>query len=144
MKRAAEQRGSSGAVPGGTETILIIDDEPAVVNVIKRIVEHLGYKTLAARDGREAVQIARTFEGEIHLAILDMMMPVMNGPEAFPLLREARPQMKIIIISAFGLDASSQSLLDAGASAFIPKPFRLAQLAGEIRGALDADKNLPS
>ena len=51
MKRATEQRGSAGAVPGGTETILIIDDEPAVVNVIKRIVEHLGYKTLAARDG---------------------------------------------------------------------------------------------
>lgn len=144
MKRATEQRGSAGAVPGGTETILIIDDEPAVVNVIKRIVEHLGYKTLAARDGREAVQIARTFEGEIHLAILDMMMPVMNGPEAFPLLREARPQMKIIIISAFGLDASSQSLLDAGASAFIPKPFRIAHLAGEIRRALDAGKNLPS
>ena len=144
MKRATEQRGSSDAVPGGTETILIVDDEPAVVNVIKRMVEPLGYRTLTAPNGREAVELARTFEGEIHLAILDMMMPVMNGVGAFPLLREARPEMRIIIISAFGLDASSQALLDAGASAFIPKPFRKAELAGEIRRALDADNNLPS
>lgn len=144
MKRATRQRGSSGALPGGTETILIVDDEPAVVNVIKRMIEPLGYTTLSAPNGREAVELAKTYEGEIHLAILDMTMPVMDGAKAFPLLREARPEMKIIVISAYGLDRSSQALLDAGASAFIPKPFRRAELAAGIRRALDADKNLPS
>ena len=135
---------SRGTPEGESETILIIDDEPLVLDVTQRMVEHLGYKTLTARNGAEAVEVARTFEGEIHLAMLDMWMPVMDGWEAYPLLKQARPQMKVLIVSGHGFDASIQALLDAGACAFMRKPFDLEHLGGEIRRALDADSNLPS
>ena len=134
----SRQEGWPVEPPRGTETILIVDDDPAVINVTRSIVERLGYTTLTAHNGRQAVEIVRTFDGDIHLVILDLMMPVMGGAEAFPLLVAARPGIKVLIISSWAPDATAQALLDAGAAAFIPKPFHVVTLAVEIRRALDA------
>jgi len=120
----------------GTETVLIIDDEKAVVDVTKRILERLGYSVLISRNGREAVEIAQEYAGEIHLALLDMGMPVMGGQEAFPLLLESRPNLKVIICSGYELEPSSQALLDAGAHSFLQKPFQVRTLGQQIRHAL--------
>jgi two-component system, cell cycle sensor histidine kinase and response regulator CckA len=124
--------------PKGTECILLIEDEELVVTVTRRILERQGYSVLTALNGAIAVDLVRSYEGEIHLAILDMGMPVMNGAEAFPLLREARPNLKILICSGYEKDSTLQNMLDNGACAFVRKPYRWQTLAQEIRRALDS------
>ena len=123
-------------VPRGTRTLLIIDDEQAVLDVTRRLVERLGHGALTAADGQHAVEIARTHEGDIDLAVLDIGMPLMDGAEVYPLLKKARPDMKVILSSGYELDAISQALLDAGADAFIQKPFRMKALGDTIREVL--------
>lgn len=126
-----------GTTPSGTETILIIDDKVMILNVVQNILEKFGYRVLLAHNGQEAVDIVQNFEGDIHLALLDMGMPILGGTEAFPLIKKARPQIKIIICSGFELDIAAQKLLDAGADSFIQKPFRMQKLTQEIRRILD-------
>jgi CheY-like chemotaxis protein len=121
----------------GDETILVIDDEESVLKVSKKMLERYGYKVITASDGKEAVDIARMFKDDIHVAILDMGMPIMGGTDAFYLIREARPNIKIIISSGYELDAYSKSLLDEGADAFIQKPFIMDTFLQEIRNILD-------
>ncbi len=125
--------------PGGTETILIVDDEPVVLGVTREILERLGYKVMTAQNGKEAVAIARLYDGKIHLTVLDLGMPVMSGQEVFPFLKEARPDMKVVISSGFSMDRVAQSLMDTGADAFVQKPFQLAAFAPKIREVLDAE-----
>ncbi len=125
------------SVPKGNETILIIDDEPMVLDITKEILENFAYKTLTANNGKEAIDISREFDGDIHLAILDMGMPIMDGSETFKLLKELRPEIKIIICSGYELDYAAQLLLDKGANTFIQKPFRLKNLVEEVRRVID-------
>lgn len=122
----------------GSETVLVIDDEPMVLTVTQQLLEHFGYDVICAKNGREAVDIAESHSGDIGVALLDMGMPIMGGAEAFPLLAQARPSMKIIICSGYELAGASQTLLDSGASAFVQKPFLPQDLCSEIRKALDS------
>jgi PAS domain S-box-containing protein len=122
----------------GKETILLIDDDKMVIEIIQQMIKYFGYKVLTAKNGKEAVEIARSFKEEIHLAILDMVMPVMDGAEAYPLLKEARPNMKVIVCSSYELDEKASSVLDSGAEAFFPKPFCMDELGREIRKVLDS------
>jgi CheY-like chemotaxis protein len=122
----------------GTETVLIVEDEAMVAAINQAVFEHRGYTVLLASNGREAVDIARERSAEIDVVLLDMAMPVMGGAEAFPLLRSARPALKVILCSGYDLDESAQSLINAGASAFIQKPFGLEELCLEIRKTLDS------
>jgi CheY-like chemotaxis protein len=120
----------------GTRTVLLVEDDESVLKLLRRIMGRLGHSVLVAHDGQEAVDLARTFQGDIDLALLDLGMPEMGGAEAYPLLAEARPAMKIIICSGYELDERAQSILDAGASAFIQKPFQMSVLEAEISKAL--------
>ena len=122
---------------GGSETVLLIDDEETVINVGRRMLERLGYTVVVARDGREGVELAQAHPGAIDLALLDMGMPVMGGHEAYPLLKKARPGMKVLICSGYELDTAAQEVLDAGAQGFIHKPFRFRELAAALREILD-------
>jgi len=118
-------------------TILIIDDEEMVLDVSKQFLEIHGYKTILANNGQEAVNIAQNYDNDIHLALLDMGMPVMGGQETFPLLKKARPELKVIICSGYELDSAAQLLLDSGANAFLQKPFRLKSLTQKVHEVLD-------
>ncbi len=124
---------------GGSETILIIDDEPSVIDVTRRMLERLGYKVLAAGGAREALKLVEESREEIQLAILDIGMPDMDGEQLYPLLAKARPKMRVIVASGYDLEAMSQGVLKAGARGFVQKPFISEQLAAEIRAALDAE-----
>ena len=86
----------------------------------------------------DPIDFVREFDEDIHLAILDMGMPIMGASEAFPLLIEARTDVRVIVTSGYELDASAQGVLDAGASAFLQKPFHIHDLATEIRKALES------
>jgi two-component system, cell cycle sensor histidine kinase and response regulator CckA len=121
----------------GNETILVVDDEDLVVDVTRKILELEGYQVLVAKNGREAVEIARDYEGNIHLALLDMTMPESNAVDCFPHLKKARPNMKVILSSGYDLDESARQLLDEGAIDFLQKPFRIDVLYPAVRKALD-------
>ena len=133
-----ERRIRRAPLPRGSETILVIDDEEMVLAVARELLEDLGYTVLLAHNGQEAVDLARIREDPIHLSILDLGMPVMGGVQAYPLLMEAQPAMKVVICSGYGLNPAAQGLLDAGADAFVQKPFLAENLVGQIRHVLDS------
>lgn len=124
--------------PRGTETLLLIDDEPMVLAVSSRILARLGYSVMTASSGEAAIQMVRTYQGRIHLAILDLGMPGLSGEETFPFLREAHPEMRIIICSGYERDSVAESLLQSGAAAFIQKPFSMEELAKVLQAVLKA------
>ena len=133
VKQSKETRSELVA---GTGTILVIEDEDVVIDVIGPMLERLGYSMLAAKTGTEAVDIAKTFEGGIDLAILDIVLPDMGGTEVYPLIMEARPDMKVIVCSGYAVDGPAQEILDAGAQDFIQKPFSLETLSERLKGVL--------
>ena len=118
------------------KTILIVDDEETILSITGAILERFGYRVLTARDGVEAVDLANEHAGKIHLVLLDLNMPVMGGAEAFSLLRKTHPALKVILWSGYNLSPSIRALLDAGASGFVRKPFRIEALTEEIRKVL--------
>ena len=124
-------------LPKGGETILVADDERMLLDVMVETLSRLGYRVLSANNGQEAIEVARRHQGAIQMCLLDMAMPVMGGAEAFPLLKKARPDMKIIICTGFEEEVVSHTLLGAGVSSVLLKPFRPASLAQEIRKVLD-------
>jgi two-component system, cell cycle sensor histidine kinase and response regulator CckA len=113
-------------------TALLVDDEPVVLHVTCEMLERLGFRVLTAHDGQEAAAIARLYDGEIDLCVLDLGMPVMSGQTVFPLLKEARPNMKVILSSGYDVERVSKSLQELGADGFIHKPFLMGTLSAKI------------
>jgi CheY-like chemotaxis protein len=122
----------------GTETILVIEDEEFVIDVIHQRLKELGYRILLAKTGSEAVDIAKTFDGDIDLAILDTVLPDTDGNKLYPLIMKARPNLKVIVCSGYAIDGPAQEILEAGAQDFIQKPFLLETLSKKLRKVLTA------
>ena len=120
----------------GTGTILIIEDELHLMELCHRMLIKLGYNVLKAQTGAEAIKIITTFDGEIDLAILDIMLPDMEGKTIYTALKGARPDTKVIICSGYSTDGPVQEILDSGAHAFIQKPFSIEDLSAEINELL--------
>lgn len=140
LTRTARRMASTPEVASGakgSETILVVDDDQMVVDVTRIVLKRLGYTVLVARNGREALDTVNSHEGPIALALLDLVMPVMGGAEAFPLLKRARPEMKIIICTGFAKGSTTGALQNAGVSEFLLKPFGPQTLTMSIRRALD-------
>lgn len=124
-------------VPGGTETILVAEDEDTLSRLLKAILEEKGYQVLLARDGAEAIDTYRIHQDEIALVIADMGLPILGGLEAFMKMKEINPKVKAIIVSGY-LDPSSKSeLLKLGAKDFIQKPFDPERVLRRVRQVLD-------
>ena len=121
----------------GEGTILVIEDEEPLVELFRQILERLGYRVLQARTGREAVEFAKTFDGQIDLALLDIKLPDMDGGRVYPLIMEARPDLKVIVCSGYSIDGPAQAILDAGAEGFIQKPFLIAPFAEKLKEVLE-------
>ncbi len=118
-------------MPKGEGTILIIEDEETVMNVIRAVLERLGYRMLEAKTGREAVEIAEIFDGDIDLALLDIKLPDIIGDKVYPLIMKARPNLKVLVCSGYSIDAA-RGILDAGAQDFIQKPFNVKELSQKL------------
>lgn len=114
------------------KTVLVVDDEPTIVEVLDEHLTSAGYRVLRAPDGQAAVELVTSELGTIDLIFLDLSMPIMDGTEAFPHLQRARPDAKVVIASGYDLDARAQRLLDRGAHRFIQKPFRADVLVGLV------------
>jgi two-component system cell cycle sensor histidine kinase/response regulator CckA len=125
--------------PGGTETILVIEDDEVLLRLVGAFLKEKGYKVLTARDGGEAIDIYREHSHEIALVFVDMGLPVLGGWEAFSKIRELNPEVNIIFTSGY-LDSSAKSeLLKSGAKDFIQKPFEPERLLVRFRQVLDQD-----
>jgi PAS domain S-box-containing protein len=122
----------------GSGTILVIEDEDAVIEVTQAMLERLGYRVMIAQTGKDAIYTTETFDGQIDLALLDIKLPDMEGGKVYPLIMEARPDLKVIVFSGYAIDGPARKILDAGAQDFIQKPFSIATLSEKIKLVLDA------
>jgi PAS domain S-box-containing protein len=121
---------------GGTETILLIDDEKLIRITAKKQLESLGYTVICADDGVAGVDLFTEKTDDIDLVILDMIMPRMGGRETFTALREISPHIPVIIASGFSKDEDITALREQGISGFIHKPFRRNALGKMVYSAL--------
>jgi CheY-like chemotaxis protein len=125
--------------PRGTETVLVVDDEASVREVMERILRMGGYTTILAENGVRAIELYRERGEEIDLIILDMIMPHMGGREAFERLREFDPGVRILLSSGYSRNGGAAELLDSGARGFLQKPYDLDDVLRKVRQALDID-----
>jgi len=116
--------------------ILLVDDEKAVRETTAVLLRCQGYEVDTCSNGHEAVEFFRKSFQSMDLVILDMNMPVMNGRDAFLLMREIDPDVKVILATGFSLDASAREILDEGARSHIQKPFRIRELVELIEQVL--------
>jgi PAS domain S-box-containing protein len=122
---------------GGTETILLAEDEAAVRTLARRILEKHGYKLLLAATGRDGVQVAEQHAAPIDLLVTDVVMPEMGGRELAQRLTALQPGLKVLYLSGYTDDAIvHHGVLDAGV-AFLQKPFKPDDLVRKIRAVLD-------
>jgi two-component system, cell cycle sensor histidine kinase and response regulator CckA len=122
----------------GVETVLVVEDEQAVLTLSRRALETEGYTVLAAADGADAVRIAERHGGTIHLLLTDMVMPGMSGRELAAQLAARRPGLRVVYMSGYPGDAAARGGALAQGSAFLQKPFEPDALARKVREALDA------
>jgi CheY-like chemotaxis protein len=125
---------ADGAMSGGSERILIVDDEPEMLELLQTALESLGYSVAIARNGLEAVE---TLSKDVHLVILDMIMPVMDGLTALRAIRQKAPDMKVLISSGFTSPEKIAMLERMGVEGFVQKPYQLAKMASIVRAVLD-------
>jgi len=146
----AEAKGRSTTIdrkrwvePDGLKgTILVIEDEEMIMDLARSMLERLGYRVLEAGTGKEAVEMAQSFEGEIDLALLDIKLPDMSGSQVYPLITEQRPGLKVVVCSGYSIDGPAQEILDAGAEAFMQKPFSLPNMSEKVRSVLAGPDDL--
>ena len=144
LPRHESEPGRAGA-PGaatpaarGQETILLVEDEQAILGLTKRMLEHYGYTVLAAGTPGEAIRLAKEHAGEIQLLMTDVVMPEMNGRALTKNLLSLYPQLKRLFMSGYTADVIAyRGVLDEGVH-FIQKPFSTEDLATKVRNALDA------
>jgi two-component system, cell cycle sensor histidine kinase and response regulator CckA len=117
-------------------TILIVEDEPGIRGLVRKILRRERYEVLEAGSGEEALEVAAAHPGEIDLLLTDVMLPGINGRALAGALIEARPAMKVIYVSGYTDDESVRGGEFPPGSAFLPKPFTLGALVGKVREAL--------
>jgi signal transduction histidine kinase/CheY-like chemotaxis protein len=120
-----------------TETLLLAEDSDAVRRLLREILRKAGYTVLEARNGAEALEISRTFDGVIDLLLTDMVMPQMSGRELGAHLAMKRPQMKVLFMSGYTEEAIVRNGVLAPGTAFLEKPFTSASVMARVRELLD-------
>jgi two-component system, cell cycle sensor histidine kinase and response regulator CckA len=121
--------------PAGA-TILVVDDEPTVLETVRDGLMAHGYEVLTAGSGEEALQVAKAHQGVIALALIDVVMPVMSGPDVAQRLHQARPDLKILFMSGFSTEVVVVHGITAG-DPLLVKPFSLESLARKVHELVD-------
>jgi CheY-like chemotaxis protein len=121
----------------GTETLLIVENEPAIRNLLQMALRKNGYTVLAAESAREALEIVRGHPDAIALLITDVVMPDMNGPELAKELAALRPEIRTLFMSGYMDDALGEHGVLHGHTNFVQKPFSPRTVAQKVRDILD-------
>src|SRR5207253_29642 len=128
------------APPAGNETVVLAEDERLVRVLAQKVLERAGYRVLVAAGGAEALALAESNDGPIHLLLTDVVMPEMTGRELARRLTSLRPGLRVLYMSGYADEAVAQhGVLDPG-TAFLQKPFTPEALAKKVRGVLDAPR----
>lgn len=126
-------------LPGGNETILIVDDQETIWDFLIEALQNLGYSVLLAENGMDAVEIYKSNPNEIDLVLLDMVMPKLGGHKTFFQIKAIDPDAKILLSSGYVSEEEVNDLLSQGAKGFLPKPHRIKTLAEEMRRIFDEE-----
>ncbi len=124
-------------VVGGSETIMVIDDEEYICEAFNDLLQAMGYQVIVCQKPQEALAVIKDRSKKIDLAIVDMVMPEMDGEELFDRAIQIRPELKVIIASGYTKDERVEAIVKRGAAGFIQKPFDPTTLSEVIREALD-------
>jgi signal transduction histidine kinase/CheY-like chemotaxis protein/HAMP domain-containing protein len=128
----------SGTVPGGHETILIVEDEPVLRDLAHVILESSGYNILEAGTGVEAVRVWEANQNTVDLLLTDMVMPEgMSGMELAQTLRNSKPNLKVIFASGYSMEDLDTAFIRKGRAMFLQKPYTHFTLAKAVRDCLD-------
>jgi len=119
-----------------SRTVLVVDDEPEVLEFATEILERVGYRVLDAADGPSAIEMVRHHSGDIHLLVTDMVMPGMSGRDLAERLRALRRALPVLYMSGYVQDASARAAFASEHSAFLAKPFAPETLADRVRELL--------
>ncbi|MFC2170800.1 PAS domain S-box protein, partial [Calditrichota bacterium] len=126
----------TGEITKGSGTILVADDEPVVLSLGKRTLERAGYKILTATDGLECVEVFEKNANDISLVLLDLLMPHLNGEEAFKKLKRIKSNVKVILSSGFSEEEARERFAGKGLAGFIHKPYNPLQLIDMVNEIL--------
>ncbi|MFN3652135.1 MAG: response regulator [Armatimonadota bacterium] len=132
-----EETGRRTAAAGGVETILLVEDEPSVRQLVNTLLQSQGYTVLEATNPGDALRICERYTGTIHLLLTDVVMPGMSGRELHEHLRQAYPPLRVLFMSGYMDDAVLRHGVLTDDADFIQKPFAAASLAGKLREVLD-------
>lgn len=138
IPEAQDEQPINATMPqGGTETILLVDDEELLRSLGKRILERSGYTVFTAPNGEEALSLYNKEKDKISLVILDLIMPEMGGKQCLEEMLKINRQVKAIIASGFTVNGDTKTLLAAKAKGIVPKPFNVKELLLSVREVLD-------
>jgi CheY-like chemotaxis protein len=138
VDRLIAEKVAAGPVPG-TETVLFVEDEESVRELVRDYLGRTGYRVLDAADGVQALDVAVAHRGPIHILVTDVVMPRLSGRELVTRLTAARPDVKVLYISGYTDDSIFRHGVLEGGVAFLQKPFNLRDLAQKIRQVLDGE-----
>jgi len=124
----------------GVEGVLLVDDEEMIRSVVSGMLESMGYRVWPAGNGEKAIDLLAKHKGEIHLVILDMIMPGMGGGEVFDRLKRCDPGVKVLLSSGYSLDGEAKRIMDRGCDGFIQKPFTTKAISAKLREMLGDKK----
>jgi two-component system cell cycle sensor histidine kinase/response regulator CckA len=120
----------------GEGTALLVDDEETIRAVSSAVLQRLGLKVITAKDGKEAVDLYLQYQSEIDIVLMDLTMPHMNGDEAFRKMRQANPEVRVILCSGYSEDDIASRFAGKGLSACLQKPYSMAKLCSLLSGLL--------
>jgi len=137
LQSADEPERAGIPTSGGSETILLVEDEEAVRSLAQRILGLQGYRVFTASNGEEGLRLARQIAGKLDLLVTDVIMPVLGGRELAERLQEHQPGLKTLFISGYPDDALLRYGMERGKVQLLYKPFTAGEFARRVRGVLD-------
>jgi len=147
LPRVADPPGQPGlakhpqAPTGGSETVLLVEDEESVRELVRETLQNKGYTVMEASDGINGMKVAETYDGKIDILITDVVMPGMSGRELAQRVAASRPSIRVLYLSGYTEDAIiHEGVLDPG-TAFLQKPFTLQALARKVRDVLHGESD---
>jgi two-component system cell cycle sensor histidine kinase/response regulator CckA len=136
-----EEKNADGDLPrGGTETVLLVDDDESIRTFASAVLRRFGYRVLTGASGEEALEVIGRTEGEIALVILDLGMPGMGGHKCLQEIRKTNPPAKVLIASGYSMNGELKKSLSTGAAGYIGKPYRINVLLRKVREILDEER----
>ncbi len=122
----------------GSETIMVVEDEEGVRELLRKVLVEYGHTVLEARHGRDALMVAERYERPIQLLITDVVMPEMGGAELAQRMRQERPETKVLYVSGYTNDEVLRRGIRSLGPVFVQKPFTPEDLMQRVRGVLDS------